>query len=93
MCLDEEYRSDSPLFGTIVLECDLDLTPLEAYQGYDARWEIELVMRYYKQACEFDETRVHDDYSVIGSEFCCFIATVMTYRILNKLEKKKFSLT
>ena len=90
--LDEEYRSDSLLFGTIVLECDLDLTPLEAYQGYDARWEIELVMRYYKQACEFDETRVHDDYSVIGSEFCCFIATVMTYRILNKLEKNKILL-
>ena len=84
---DNKYKEDSQLFGTIVLECDLDLEPLTAYLTYDARWEIELVMRYYKQACEFDETRVHDDYSVIGSEFCSFLSSVMTYKMLNKVEK------
>ena len=81
------YHQDGRLFGTIVLECDLDLDPLDAYLAYDCRWEIELVMRYYKQACEFDETRVHDDYSVIGSEFSSFLATVMTYRFLSAFEK------
>lgn len=81
------YRQAGLLFGTVVLECDLDLEPLDAYLAYDCRWEIELVMRYYKQACEFDETRVHDDYSVIGSEFCSFLATVMTYRLLAEFEK------
>ena len=86
---DKDYKEDSLLFGTIILECDLDLDPLTAYLTYDARWEIELVMRYYKQACEFDETRVHDDYSVIGSEFCSFLSSVMTYRMLNKIEKLK----
>ena len=74
-------------FGTILLESDIDLSPSDAYKIYKSRWEIELVMRYYKQTCEFDETRVHDDYSVIGSEFCCFIATVMTYRLLNAFDK------
>ena len=39
-------------------------------------------MRYYKSACEFDDTRVQDDYSVIGSEFCDFLATVLTFRLL-----------
>lgn len=70
-------------FGTILLESDLDLDPKVVYQTYNKRWEIELVMRYYKHACDFDETRVHNDYSVLGSEFCDFLATVLTYRLIN----------
>ena len=83
----EKYKEDSISFGTIILECDCDLEPLVAYRAYTSRWEIELVMRYYKQACEFDETRVHSDYSVYGSEFCNFLASVITYRFLNKFDK------
>jgi hypothetical protein len=82
-----QYMEDWLLFGTIILESDLDMEPSVAYKTYDCRWEIELVMRYYKQTCEFDETRVHDDYSVIGSEFCNFLSTVITYRMLNAFEK------
>ena len=44
-------------------------------------------MRFYKSACEFDETRVHDDYSVMGTEFCDFLATILTYRLINKFNK------
>lgn len=83
----DKYVKNIFRFGTILLESDIDLSPSDAYKIYKSRWEIELVMRYYKQTCEFDETRVHDDYSVIGSEFCCFIATVMTYRLLNAFDK------
>jgi hypothetical protein len=82
-----QYMEDWLLFGTIILESDLDMEASVAYKTYDCRWEIELVMRYYKQTCEFDETRVHDDYSVIGSEFCNFLSTVMTYRMLDAFEK------
>ncbi len=82
-----QYLSEWLLFGTIILESDLDMEPLTAWQSYDCRWEIELVMRYYKQTCGFDETRVHDDYSVIGSEFCSFLSTVITYRLLAAFEK------
>ena len=81
--LREKQRS----FGTIVLESDLDLPPLTAFRAYDDRWEIEIVMRYYKSACEFDETRVQDDYSVIGSEFCDFLATVLTFRLLKAFDR------
>lgn len=45
-------------------------------------------MMFYKQTCEFDETRVHEDYSVIGSELCNFIASVITYRIKNLFDKQ-----
>ena len=59
------------------------------YKAYDSRWEIEIVMRYYKSACEFDETRVQDDYSVIGSEFCDFLSTVLTFRLMKQFDRAK----
>lgn len=85
----EEFRGRQAVFGTVVLESDLDLPPKTAYKAYDSRWEIELVMRYYKSACEFDETRVHDDYSVMGSEFCDFLSTILTFRLINAFDEAK----
>ncbi len=83
----EVLRAKQQVFGTIVLECDLDIPAEVAYKAYEKRWEIEIVMRFYKSACEFDETRVQDDYSVIGSEFCDFLSTVLTFRLINALDK------
>ena len=82
-----EFEESRKSFGTIVLECDLDLDPGKVYKMYEERWEIEIVMRYYKSACEFDETRVHGDYSVIGSEFCDFLASVLTFRLIKAFDK------
>ena len=76
-------------FGTIVLESDCDLSIENAYAAYAERWEIEIVMRYYKSACQFDDTRVQDDYSVIGSEFCDFLATVLTFRLIKAFDGGK----
>ncbi len=73
-------------FGTVVLESDLNMPPETAYKTYDSRWEIEIVMRFYKSACGFDETRVQDDYSVIATEFCDFLSTVLTFRLINKFD-------
>lgn len=84
---DKEFRERQRSFGTIVLECDLDLAPKTVYKAYAERWEIEIVMRYYKSACGFDETRVHDDYSVIGSEFCDFLSTLLTFRLIKAFDK------
>lgn len=83
----ESLRKKQRTFGTVILECDLDLPADVAYKAYAKRWEIEIVMRYYKHACEFDETRVHDDYSVIGSELCDFLSTVLTFRLLKRFEQ------
>ena len=81
----EELQEKQKTFGTIVLECDLDLPPETAYKAYNSRWEI--VMRFYKSACEFDETRVQDDYSVIGSEFCDFLSTILTFRLMKRFDR------
>lgn len=84
---EKTYSNKKRKFGTILLESDLDMSAETAYKAYISRWEIEIVMRYYKHACEFDETRVQDDYSVIGSEFCNFLSTVLTFRIIKELDK------
>jgi len=85
----ETLREKQRVFGTVVLECDLDLAPETAYKAYDKRWEIEIAVRFYKSACEFDETRVHDDYSVIGSEFCDFLSTLLTFRLIKAFDNVK----
>ena len=45
-----------------------------------------MVFRYYKDVNEFDETGMHSDYSVISSEFICFLSTVMSSRIVRKFD-------
>jgi hypothetical protein len=82
-------REKQCVFGTVVLECDLDLPPETAYKAYEKRWEIEIAVRFYKSACEFDETHVHDDYSVIGGEFCDFLSTLLTFRLINAFDNIK----
>ena len=79
---DSKLRGKRESFGTMVLESDLEMSAEQAYDAYSERWEIETVMRYYKHACGFDETRVQSDYSVYGSEFCDFLSTVLTFRLL-----------
>jgi hypothetical protein len=85
----EKLREKQEVFGTVVLECDLDLPSEIIYKAYENRWEIEIVMRFYKSTCEFDETRVHDDYSVMGSEFCDFLSTVLTFRLIKRFDEAK----
>ena len=41
-------------------------------------------MSYYKQSCEFDETRMHDYYSVYATEFINFLLSLLTYRLPNR---------
>lgn len=85
----EELERKQKSFGTIVLECDLDTTCETVYSAYSKRWEIEVVMRFYKSACEFDETRVHDDYSVYASEFIDFLSTLLTFKLIKAFDKAK----
>lgn len=84
----KEYLKRKERFGTIVFESDVDMAPADAWKTYSYRWQIEIIMRYYKSALELDETRVHDDYSVLGSEFIDFLSTVITFRLINFFDKK-----
>ena len=80
------YDDMRPRFGTIVFESDLDMEPEIAYEAYSERWVIELVFRFYKQILEFDETREHDDYTVIASEFVNFLSTLISFRLIRRFD-------
>lgn len=84
----EELDKKDKTFGTIVFESDVDKEEDEIYRLYDERWLIEDMFRYYKDEDEFKETRVHDDSSVIGSEFISFFSAVMTSRLFKKFDEK-----
>lgn len=75
-------------FGNIDLQSDLNLDPEFVYKMLLGRWEIEVSMRFYKMSLEMDETRVHSDASVIGSEFMNFLATIITQRMNRELSEK-----
>lgn len=81
-----DMRQKDERFGTIVFESDIDADPAVIYKMYDLRWLIEECFRYYKHAIELDDTKVHSDYSVIGSEFINFFASVMTVRLVNRFD-------
>ncbi len=78
------YDKKSDVFGVIVFESDEDLDPKTAYICYSDRWLLELVFNRYKNDLGLDRTYVQGDFSVIGSEFVNFVATVMTCRMLRK---------
>lgn len=83
-----KYAQKKELFGTVVFESDVDLSVEDAWKTYSYRWQIEIVMRYYKDALGFDVTCVQDDYSVLGSEFIDFISTVITFHLINLFDEK-----
>ncbi len=74
-------------FGSISFISDLDLEPITAYKAYEERWNIEIMFRFYKDISDFDETRVHDDWSVVGTEFINFLSIVMTCKLRKAFEK------
>lgn len=83
------YEKKKEKFGVIVFESDLDLEPRTVYTAYNDRWLIELVFDRHKNDLGLDRTRVQGDFSVIGSEFVNFIATIMTCRMLKKATDAK----
>ena len=85
----EEHNKKKKSFGTIILESELDLPAKKIYDIYKRRWEIEIIMKYYKSIFGFDDTRVHSDYSVIGSEFCDFLSSILTCKLINNFDKYK----
>ena len=82
----EQWEKASRQFGTIVFESDLDLPPEVIYKMYLERWTVEECFRTYKQILNFDDTRVHSDASIHGTEFINFLSTCITMRVRKKLE-------
>lgn len=83
-----EYNEKAKKFGVIVFESDMELTPKAAYLCHQDRWLLELVFKRYKSDEGLDQTRVQGDFSVMGSEFIDFIATLITTRMIKEADKR-----
>lgn len=81
------YQKKEISFGTIVFESDLEMDPKTAYLCYANRWMIELVFNHYKNEIDLKQSRVHNDFSILGSEFVNLIATILSCRIVAKMEE------
>lgn len=83
----EKWDEMKKKFGTIVFESDLDADPAIIYKAYTERWCVEECFRIYKQILQLDDTRVHSDASVYGTEFINFLSTCITMRVMKLIEK------
>lgn len=93
---EEEYNKEKwdkakPQFGTIVFVSDLDTTPEIIYKTYTERWEVEECFRTYKQILQVDDTRVHSDASIYGTEFINFLSVCITQKVKKQLKDSGLS--
>ncbi len=82
-----KYEKKKDAFGSVTFKSNLDLTLKEVYDYYALRWQIELIFRMYKGILSLNTTRVHDNPSVIGTEFINFLSVIMTCRMKNRLNE------
>lgn len=84
----QDYAYRKRTFGSICFVSNIDIEIEDVYRYYEFRWEIELVFKMYKNIISLNTTRVHDDTSIIGTEFINFLATIITCKMKNKIKDK-----
>ena len=82
----EDYEESRKAFGTLVIESNIEMEPQDVDKAYEERWLVELCIKFDKDEKEMDDTREHSDYSVIGSNFINYLASIMSSRMLNLFE-------
>lgn len=84
-----EFSAKQKEFGTEVWECSLDLPPEIPYMACKKLYEIELVLRCCKSACEADDMSMQDASCVTGREFCDFLFSVLAFRLIKAFDQAK----
>ena len=78
---EEKYLDKQSEFGLIVFESNKDLDPIDVYEAYSKRWEIEIMFNLYKNIIELNTTRVHGDYRLYATEFINFISVLISSKV------------
>ena len=86
---EEKFLSRKSAFGLIVFESASDLDPLDVYEAYMGRWEIEVMFNLYKNIVDLDTVNVHGDYRMYATEFINYISVIMAGRVKKYLAATK----
>lgn len=78
---EEKYLDKQSEFGLIVFESNKDLEPIEVFEAYSKRWEIEIMFNLYKNIIELNTTRVHGDYRIYATEFINFLSVLISSKV------------
>ena len=85
---EKKYEEKESRFGLIVFESNKDLDPVNIYEAYAERWEIETVFKMYKSILDRDEVNVQGDYRLYATEFINFLSTILVCRVKKMLAAK-----
>ena len=83
-----DYKKQRDRFGTICFVSNCDFSTKDVYDYYALRWEIETVFRMYKGILSLNTTRVHDDCSVIGTEFVNYLSSIITCKMKSVVKEQ-----
>ena len=83
-----DYKKRRDQFGTICFVSNCDFLAKDVYDYYTLRWEIETVFRMYKGILSLNTTRVHDDCSVIGTEFVNYLSSIITCKMKSVVKEQ-----
>lgn len=80
-CAPQKLDTLRKQFGSIVFISNTDIDPEIVYKAYEERLDVERMFKLYWDILMFDQTNVHDDWSVVGTEFINFLSIIMTHRL------------
>lgn len=83
----DKYAQIDEKFGVIVFESNANLDPLEAYEAYARRWDIETMFQLFKGIIDVKKVGVQGDYRVIATEFINYISVIMSQKIKARLRR------
>ncbi len=85
---EEIYQKLEPLFGVIVLRCNMKGTPSDYYYTYKKRWRIETYYQHVRNGSDFNGLQTEDYYSMQGLSFLILIEGLIYRCYVDKLQSK-----
>lgn len=86
----KEFHKGAHTFGTFAVLTNLaDRTPLEIYQMYKSRMEVETAFDAFKNTLQADRTYMQNDHSLEGWMFINYLSLLAYWRILKLLVSKE----
>ena len=86
---EDKFLKKKDEFGLIAFESKSDLEPLEVYEAYMGRWEIEVMFNLYKNIIDLDTVNVHGDYRLYATEFINYLSVIIASRVKKLLAETK----